>query len=225
MRLRIILLYFVMIAGGLWNALGVFQDIMQALASPLIIALGLWVIVEGAFRMRRIAGQQSRNFLTWALAVLVISIAVEAVGVHTGIVFGSYTYGIILQPQIGGVPVAIGFAWVTMMVASASVVIGLSRRGRDASQRLLALAIAFVMTGFDSVMESAATALGYWTWTGGTIPALNYLTWFLLSFVFALAGFYMRALPRQEFRFGLHVFLAQASYFILTSFGAWVRTS
>ena len=39
---------------------------------------------------------------------------------------------------------------------------------------------------FDLTMEPAAIALGYWTWEQGAVPLANYLSWFLLGFVFLL---------------------------------------
>lgn len=224
MNRRIFLLYFLLLAGGLWNALGVLQEAMQLLAGPLIIALGIWTFIEAFHHIRRSDTSMSRRFIQWSVIVAVLSIAVEGLGVHTGLVFGAYSYGEVLQPQVLGVPIAIGFAWLTMLIASWAVVQRAARNAGDRSAGLLALVTALVMTGFDSLMEPAAIALGYWQWDAGNVPLLNYATWFALSFLFALAALRTKSLPAQEFRSGFHVFFAQAGYFVLTTIGAYTGT-
>ena len=45
-KIKIILLYFFLFAGGLWHVLDVFQTIMSFLAGPLLIGLGIWLYFE-----------------------------------------------------------------------------------------------------------------------------------------------------------------------------------
>ncbi|HET8970310.1 MAG TPA: carotenoid biosynthesis protein, partial [Candidatus Nanopelagicales bacterium] len=52
--------------------------------------------------------------LGWAVAATGIGLAVEVLGVHTGLPFGEYAYTGRLGPAVLGVPVVIALAWAMM---------------------------------------------------------------------------------------------------------------
>jgi carotenoid biosynthesis protein len=225
MRMKLFVLYLLLLAGGMWNLLGFFTETMVLLAAPMIIGLGLWVLVEFNLEQQK-RGRDSdsgNRFLVWTLTIIISTFLIEAIGVHTGVIFGKYSYGDTLQPQLGSVPFAIGFAWFTMIMSSVAVVMEFEDVLRGKPVLLLSAAIAIVMTGFDALMEPAAQALRYWQWEGGTIPAQNFVAWFVISFLLVFLGMRLKALPITSFRFGTHVFAAQLGYFLLTAIGAWTN--
>ncbi|MBD3377030.1 carotenoid biosynthesis protein [candidate division KSB1 bacterium] len=207
-KIKIGLVYFLMAAGGLWHILDLFQTTMRVIAGPLLIILSLLLIFE-CWQHARI----KRNYLIWVTVVIAGGFFAEWIGVNTGILFGSYTYGTTLQPQLSGVPVAIGFAWLT----SASGAIAWSRKITGHREKLWipSLLAALLMVIFDVIMEPAAVFLNYWTWQGGHVPVNNYLTWFVLGFLFIILGYRLRATQLVWPGLARHLFLAQILYFAL----------
>lgn len=220
-NMRIFALYFFLIAGGLWHILNVLQPVMRLLASPLLIFLAIWISVEYIMKQSSKSKTLNKNrvvFLLWAFGVVVISFTIEWIGVKTGLIFGSYNYGSTLSPQIASVPVAIGFAWLCMLMTSLAVVQKIDRRFKLHANFIRATAISAIMVLFDAVMEPAATRLGYWTWQGDVIPLQNYAAWFIISYGFTWiglkAGLFNKRLPAVAF----HAYVAQFIYFGMVIF-------
>ncbi len=223
MKIKLAILYTLLIAGGIWNLTGLMQDIMRWMASPLIIGLGIWVFIELLAHIRANEPRIESRFIWWSAITVVITFGLEQVGVHTGILFGHYRYGDVLQPQIASVPVAIGFAWFTMLVSSTAIALKTGKKDKRQSPMMLAVIVAIIMVGFDSLMEPAAVTLGYWQWLDGAIPMLNYYTWFIVSYILVAVALTIDALPRSDFRFGIHAFAAQLAFFALTVLGMMIR--
>jgi uncharacterized membrane protein len=85
--------------------LGLARDIHGWLASLFLSLAGLIVVLDT---------HERRETLTLA-GVAIMGFAVEAVGVRTGSPFGQYAYTGVLQPQLLGVPVVMGFAWMALV--------------------------------------------------------------------------------------------------------------
>ena len=119
-KIPIAALYFFLFAGGLWHILGVFQTVMRILAAPLLIALSIIVFIV---TLRILSDKKIKLlFIGWATLVIVGSFVIEWIGVKSGVIFGLYAYGVTLQPIVFGVPIAIGFAWLCMLLTSTAVV-------------------------------------------------------------------------------------------------------
>jgi putative membrane protein len=61
-------------------------------------------------------------------------------------------------------------------------------------------------------MEPAAVNLGFWSWEGGQIPLLNYISWFLIS-LFLLAVFAL--MKMKPHAFASNLLLIQAAFFLV----------
>lgn len=204
-------LYFFLIAGGLWQVLGVFQTLMRILAAPLLIALS---IIALAVTFKILSDQKIRlRLLGWSVLVIIASFLIEWLGVKTGRIFGHYTYGETLQPILLGVPIAIGFAWLCMLLTSTAVVQRILPKFSNYHFLLQAISISLLMVLFDIVMEPAAMKLGYWTWQNGSIPLLNFIAWFGISFIFAVIGLRMRLFHAKLPAIVFHAYFAQLVYF------------
>ncbi len=212
-RRRIFLLYFLLLAGGLWHVLGWFQDLMRLLAGPMLMALALVTLMAMTGPGSSLVWR--RRAWIYSLAVVATSHCIEWYGVRSGLIFGSYHYGQILQPQVAGVPLAIGFAWLVMIWSSAAVAQRLLPQKLRRHALAFIMATAVLMVAFDAVMEPAAMKLGYWTWRGGEIPAQNYLAWFALSMAYAALGWRLRLFAEKLPALAGHVYAAQLCYFIL----------
>jgi uncharacterized membrane protein len=117
--------------------------------------------------------------------------AIEAVGVATGVPFGSYDYSGELGPKLAGVPLIIPLAWTWMAwpawLAAVRLTGGVpAPAGRWA--RRVALA-ALGLATWDLFLDPQMVAEGYWVWRDASpalpglpgIPVSNYLGWLLFA--------------------------------------------
>lgn len=126
-------------------------------------------------------GARTRREGLALIGVAVLGFAVEAVGVSSGFPFGTYAYTRVLQPQLFGVPVVMGFAWMALVAFASDAA---------ARMRLALWPAAFVAalwtTAADLVIDPlAVNHFGYWTWASvGTyyrIPFTNFAGWFFTA--------------------------------------------
>ena len=209
-KLKIGALYLLLGAGGLWHVLGVFQDVMRVLASPIMFCLGIWLFWE-CWRMY--PRHERPKFATVSIGVILVSFGIEWLGVRTGEIFGAYTYGQTLRPSIGGIPISIGCAWFVMLIASTAVAQKIMPKALTGNPFKVAFLVALLMVCFDLLMEPAAVRLGYWRWMNDHIPLQNYLVWFGLSFIFATIGLQTGLFRRVLPRIAIHFYFAQLFYF------------
>jgi putative membrane protein len=122
--------------------------------------------------------------LLWICICYVITFALEAIGVTTGFVFGSYTYGHTLGLQVFNTPLVIGLNWVI-------VILGITVAVKQIVNHpiLVSFLVGIFAVVFDVILEPLAMdrRMDYWSWEGGVVPVHNYIAWFMISFVFALA--------------------------------------
>lgn len=214
-------LYLLLCAGGLWHVLGWFQPLMRALAAPMLFSLAVLLFLACA---RRKGVADSSRWALFSIGVIVSAFFLEWFGVHSGKVFGPYAYGQVLQPQLLGVPVVIGCAWLTMILSSAGVMEWLVRRFGRTGPALFRSAggqvilIALLMVFFDWVMEPAAVKLDYWRWLEEEIPLQNYSAWIIFSLLYAAAALRLGLLKGGCPALARHVWLAQIIYFLLIRF-------
>ena len=127
-----------------------------------------------------ILARNDKNKAFWGFLgfAFFIGMLVEWIGVHTGLLFGEYSYGKNLGYKVFDVPLVIGINWAMLTVVSSSVV---SRINSNNLTKLVLSAI--LMTLFDALMEPVAIRSDFWSWDNGVIPFYNYVSWFLISFI------------------------------------------
>ncbi|MFO8001020.1 MAG: carotenoid biosynthesis protein [Marinilabilia sp.] len=150
----------------------------------------------------------SPRFLLASAMVVFGGFGIEVLGVNTGLVFGEYSYGANLGPLIFGTPVLIGLNWWMLIYIVSQLMRG--TRIPVISQLLLG---ALVMTGYDLFLEPVAIATGMWGWNGQGVPMLNYLAWFLISFLFLSVFRLLKTDYNNPVSTGL--LTAQTGFFIL----------
>lgn len=171
-------------------------------------------------------GETSRNLLAFFATAWTVGMATEIVGTHTGILYGNYAYGNVLGPGILDVPLLIGCNWFLTLRASSGIATRLvsafthNKVGGDApsdsgrTRWAIPLAGALLATFFDWVMEPVAVGLGYWTWLGdGSIPSLNYLTWFVVGWLLLSLAVRLRLSDTNPFP--ARLYLVQLLFFLL----------
>ncbi|MEV4657628.1 carotenoid biosynthesis protein [Micromonospora sp. NPDC049301] len=117
--------------------------------------------------------------------------AIEAVGVATGVPFGSYDYSGELGPKLAGVPLIIPLAWTWMAWPAWLAAVRLTGgTGSPALRRVRRIALAALgLAAWDLFLDPQMVAEGYWVWRDGTpalpglpgIPVSNYLGWLLFA--------------------------------------------
>lgn len=106
---------------------------------------------------------------------------IEWVGVHTGYVFGPYSYGKTLGMQYDKVPYLIGINWIVLVYSTSNIVQKL-----DTNPIVKALLGALLMVAIDYYIEPVAIRFDFWHWNteGGIIPMQNYVAWYVVSALF-----------------------------------------
>lgn len=170
--------------------LGVQREDAGRLASLFLLTAALVVLL----------GERTARGAASLVCVALLGFAVEALGVCFGVPFGRYVYTNALQPQLLGVPVVMGPAWMVLVAFASDAAGRLRLRAWTAT-----LFAALLTTATDLVIDPlAATRLGYWKWDVAGIyygvPLVNFVGWFVTAL---LACRIMGARPRENFWAGL----------------------
>lgn len=112
-------------------------------------------------------------------SIYLISFIVEAIGVNTGKIFGSYSYGSGLGLKLFETPYIIGVNWLFLVYTTATVV----EKWKLHSIFKIIVA-ASIMLLYDLVLEQSAPKLDMWHWKNEIIPLQNYVAWFSLALIF-----------------------------------------
>ena len=167
---------------GAFFAVGVAGHLSPG-SRPLMLALTPFaLLVTAGIVAVPLVSERRAGVAAWAGATFAVGFAMEVAGVATGLVFGRYSYGSVLGPKLLGVPLVIGLNWPLVILGAVSLTARLVR-----SPLAAALLAGALTAGFDWVLEPFAVSAGYWTWQGGSIPARNYIAWFAISSLLALA--------------------------------------
>ena len=133
--------------------------------------------------------------LVLIIGLSLLSMAVEAIGVLTGVPYGWFAYSSeIGTAVIGPVPWTVGFAYVPLLLGACT----LARRyaaGRSFWVKVLLSAVLLVAA--DLVLDPGAALLGYWIWAHPGlyygIPASNFAGWLLTGAAYsAITLFFVR---------------------------------
>ena len=115
--------------------------------------------------------------LLFFLITYSVGFAVEALGVHTGLIFGQYQYGPTLGPKLIDIPVVIGVNWVILIYSAGAI----GQHWHNSSW-IKALIAAAAVTVTDVLIEPVAIRLDFWQWSGNSVPLQNYIAWYIVSF-------------------------------------------
>ncbi len=109
---------------------------------------------------------------------------VEYWGVKTGLPFGSYAYTHVLLPQVGGVPLAIMFAWFTVTASSLLTARLLVKQKNEFTAVIIA---SVFILATDILLEPFASFVNnFWVWQNGSIPLQNFISWLAIGLLFSV---------------------------------------
>ena len=153
-----------------------------------------------------------KKIFFWFIVIYVLTFLSEVIGVHTGLIFGNYSYGNILGKKIFGVPPVIGLNWVFVILGSYQFAQKLKFSKNESVFFASLLAVLF-----DFILEPVAIKLGYWSWKGGEIPNYNYFSWWVISLV---ALFFLSKLKVEFYTNLLYkFFIIQFFFFLIINIG------
>lgn len=156
---------------------GIIFHLVPGLYPVTLYITDIFLLIANSLVLYSLLSQsREKRLIPWAIVAFLLTFSLEAAGVHTGMVFGSYRYGDTMKVQLLEVPVIIAFNWIILILATSSLV-----RLVSSKPWITTTLAAVVIVLFDYVMEPVAVMLDYWTWADGRIPLQNYLAWFLIA--------------------------------------------
>jgi len=148
----------------------------------------------------------SRKFIISSITIFIAGWIIEFTGTRTGFPFGNYEYSDLLSPLLAGVPLILGLNWF-FLVYSVFIISSFIPAGNT----VRSLSGALLMTAYDLLLEPFAMHTGMWIWEGNNVPVSNYISWFVLSFLF-LRLMYINP-PERENKLGIYIFVYQTAFF------------
>jgi len=136
----------------------------------------------------------------------------EIIGVNTGLIYGSYSYGSTLGIKLLNVPLIIGVNWITTTAICGTIASKL--RVRSHLKILIAI---LLMIFLDLFIEPVAPRIDMWSFSfSESAPLSNYITWFIVALPLQLYF----VIKKLEFNFTLSVnlYLSQLIFFMALSF-------
>lgn len=136
------------------------------------------------------------------LLVGIIGFGVEWIGVHTGWLFGNYSYGENLGWKLSDIPLMISINWIMLSFSAVACIQHLK-----ISDALKAILSALLMTGLDVLIEPVAIQSDFWSWHNDAIPFYNYVCWFLISLPIHYYLFKRKTTKQNSVSVGLFIVL------------------
>lgn len=173
-----------------WWAIGVILTSTDTLPTWLEWANAVFLYTAGIISIVYVSLISTwKKGLLLSIFIMLLTISVESLGVHYGILFGDYHYEKDFGIQLLGVPITIGFAWVMVVFTSMAHVTYLFKQKPSLSSGVtyvfLTGLLAVVMDGI--IDPVAYKVKQYWIWDEGgfyyDIPTSNFIGWFVLSSV------------------------------------------
>lgn len=193
------------IAGILWHLLPATRSIVIDITPYGLLFFPVLILYFGRDSI------DSATFI-WLFLILVLTLLLEVIGVKTGIIFGNYFYKNLLGIKIFGVPLIIGINWMMVVYGLFSFTQSFFKVNKIAQS----LVVGFFAVLFDLALEPVAVKLNYWEWNSATVPLSNYISWFIISILFASAGFTFKV--KKGSTLVIHYFFAQFLFFVILNF-------
>ncbi|WP_086047925.1 carotenoid biosynthesis protein [Hugenholtzia roseola] len=164
-----------------------------------------------------------QKFFLFSLLCFSTGYAVEVLGVHTGLIFGTYWYGETLGFKILEVPLTIGLNWFVLTYCFnflVSLIFNrLKNREDNLNKKLIVLKALFAasfMVGLDYWIEPIAIRYDFWQWSENIVPLQNYIAWWIVSFF--LSYVYHKKEIQAKNLLALSLLFAQILFFVIGHF-------
>lgn len=175
--------------------------------SPLNLLLALTLLV--------LSIPEKNNFTYISLIFIFISsFILENVGVNTGVLFGSYSYGEALGPKLMGTPILIGVNWIIVCYTSLALANYIAEKFRiKLNQYSGAGLAALLMVITDIPIEFLCEQLNFWKWENNQIPLQNFTAWFFFGYIFCFWLIQNKIALKNSF--AVRLYLVQLLFFVM----------
>ena len=146
-------------------------------------------------------------FVLFAVVMFCGGFLSEVLGVHTGLLFGNYSYGAALGLKLWEVPLLIGLNWLMLVYTTGHI-----SNYFKLHWLIRALIGAICMVLLDYFIEPVAMQYDFWSWQGDSIPLSNFIGWFAVAFLLQL--YFQKASFFKSNRLAPYVYLVQLAFFI-----------
>lgn len=146
-------------------------------------------------------------FVLFAVVVFCVGFFSEVLGVHTGLLFGNYSYGAALGLQLWEVPLLIGLNWLMLVYTTGHI-----SNYFKLHWLIRALVGTVLMVLLDYFIEPVAMQYDFWSWQGDSIPVSNFVGWFAVAFLLQL--YFQKAFFFKSNKLAPYVYLVQLVFFI-----------
>ncbi|WP_299818242.1 carotenoid biosynthesis protein [uncultured Pontibacter sp.] len=149
----------------------------------------------------------NKAFILFAAVVFAVGFLSEVIGIHTGLLFGDYTYGDALGFKVWEVPVLIGLNWLMLVYTTGHI-------SNFTNWHWVAKAIlgATLMVLLDFFIEPVAMQFDFWSWRQGEIPLSNYAGWLVVALLLQL--YFQKADFRKQNKLAPYVYVVQVLFFV-----------
>ena len=153
-----------------------------------------------------------RKNLLAGLAIFLIGMISEILGVQYGLIFGDYIYLNNLGFKILGVPIMIGVNWIILTYITGSF----SNYIFNANKKAAIVFGAVLMVVLDLLIEPVAPELGFWAFDSIFAPLQNYIGWFIIGLL--VQGIFHYSTYKKDTTFSFHLLLVQIFFFTVLNF-------
>lgn len=156
--------------------------------------------------------KNKRRALLPLVVIFVGGYLLEFIGVHTGVLFGSYSYGANLGPKLFEIPIVMGANWYCMVVATSSLTFTWK-----IPKIVKAVVAGLLCALMDVLIEPVAIQNDFWSWNTPEIPLFNYICWWFFASIFAYIYLSFAAKVNRTAR---ALFLIWLIFFTILNFGS-----
>ncbi len=135
---------------------------------------------------------------------MVVGMGVEWIGVHTGWLFGEYSYGYNFGPKLDGIPYLIGVNWAILTFCGHRIALHFFD-----NKWMIAASGAGFLVFLDFFLEQICDYADYWTFTGGA-GWYNYVCWFVIAYTLQLAAYHAQL--KGDLKISSHLYASQLTF-------------
>jgi putative membrane protein len=159
-------------------------------------------------------GRHAHSLRLYAFIIFafIVGMGSEWIGVHTGYLFGDYSYGESLGIKLFDVPLIIGINWTMLVIISAAIA-----KRIQMNKYLQAVVASLFMLLLDVLIEPVAIVSDYWTWEGDVIPLFNFVSWFGIALLLQIVYFGLNLAEKNKVATALYCI--QFIFFVILNLG------
>ncbi|MAJ98804.1 MAG: hypothetical protein CMD07_06040 [Flavobacteriales bacterium] len=127
------------------------------------------------------------EYIFFSSVIFSLGLFIEIIGVKTQYIFGNYRYGSVLGYSIYNVPITIGLNWLLLSYISSGII-----QMFKLNIKLKFAIASLIMVLLDYLIEPVAVNLKWWYWDNINPPILNFIAWFLISYIIQVIIYFSR---------------------------------